>query len=42
MTATVEFSDVARRMLDDADEQWVRPPGHDQRRVIASATSMSR
>jgi hypothetical protein len=23
MTATVEFSNDARRMLDDADERWV-------------------
>jgi hypothetical protein len=28
MTATVEFSDDARRMLDDADEQWVAEHGY--------------
>ena len=28
MTATVEFSDDARRMLDDADERWVAEHGY--------------
>ena len=28
MTATVEFSDDARRMLDDADERWVAGHGY--------------
>src|SRR4051812_46461046 len=28
MTATVEFSDDARQMLDDADERWVAEHGY--------------
>jgi plasmid stabilization system protein ParE len=28
MTATVEFSDDARRMLDDADERWAAEHGY--------------
>jgi plasmid stabilization system protein ParE len=28
MPATVEFSDDARRMLDDADERWVAEHGY--------------
>ena len=28
MTATVEFADDARRMLDDADERWVAEHGY--------------
>ena len=28
MTATVDFSDDARRMLDDADERWVAEHGY--------------
>jgi plasmid stabilization system protein ParE len=28
MIATVEFSDDARRMLDDADERWVAEHGY--------------
>lgn len=28
MTATVEFSDDARRMLDAADERWVAEHGY--------------
>jgi hypothetical protein len=28
MTATVEFSDDAQRMLDDADERWVAEHGY--------------
>jgi len=28
MTTTVEFSDDARRMLDDADERWIAEHGY--------------
>ena len=28
MTTTVEFSNDARRMLDDADERWVAEHGY--------------